>query len=292
MPVSKYQGSNGIFDVSECLSSECKEHYDSQGWILIRNFFDLDSEIKPVCREVNNLIRLKLEELNLPIQVFDDLCAINTDEFIRVCEADREKGGEIYRATRHLPSLFYLFTRPQNINFARYLMNTEFINLIPYLPIRIDIRGEEKYLFDWHQDYPYIQGSPDGVIMWMPLMDLPDGYGGIKLIPESHKEGIRKIKLLDTQNKNKNGAHTIAIADTDKFDDLDSYMLDVGLGDIVVFNTLLVHKSVPMTQGKVRWSTQLRYANFCNKIATSKGWPGGMIEGSYFENIHPEHLIE
>ncbi len=292
MPVTQYLGNSGIYDVTECLSAECKEHYSSQGWVLIRRFFDLENEIKPIFRDVNNLIRLKLEQLKLSPEVTVNSCEINTNEFIRVCKADREKGGEIYRATRHLPSLFYLFSLPLNIKFARFLMDTEYINLIPYLPIRIDIRGEEKYLFDWHQDYPYIQGSPDAVIMWMPLMDLQDGYGGIKLIPESHKEGIQKVKLIDTHNKNANGAHTIKIADAERFEDLNAYQFDVEMGDIVVFNTLLLHKSVPMSKGNVRWTTQLRYSNFCNEVAISKGWPGGMIEGSHFENIHPEHLLE
>ena len=291
MPEHNYQGIEGIYMASNAMSSECKDHYASQGWVLIKNFFDLENDIYPIFRDVNNLIKLKLNEVGESSD--DDIVheRIDTESFIRLCCINREKGGEIYRATRHLPSLFRLLTRQKNLELASHLMSTEYINLLPYLPIRIDIRGEEKYLFSWHQDYPYTQGSADGIVLWMPLMQMERGFGGIKLIPESHKQGVRRVFLHDPDNDNKNGAHTIEIEDADEFDDMDSYILDVGLTDVIIFSTLLVHKSIPMTKGKVRWATQLRYANFCDKTAVSKGWPGGMIEGSHFEHIHPELII-
>ncbi len=288
MPVTKYKDDYGIYDVTQCMSNDCKEHYQSKGWVLIRNFFDLDKDLKPVFREVNNLIRLKLEESNFKQYKNDADDRIHSENFIELCKIDRSKAGEIYRATRHLPSLFQLLSKTKNLNFAGFLMETEFVNLLPYIPIRIDIKGEEKYLFGWHQDYPYIQGSPDGVVLWMPLMEMKEGFGGVKIIPESHKNGICDVRLIDPENKNKNGAHTIEIIGSDKFDDYDAYTVEVNLTDVLVFNTLLLHKSVPMSKGDVRWSTQLRYANFQNKTAVEKGWPGGMIEGSQFEDIHPE----
>src|SRR5690349_18846535 len=83
---------------------------------------------------------------------------IDPGGFLAVCRADREKGGEIYRTCRHLLSLHRLLVRQDNIRLVSQFMGTDLVNVLPYTALRIDIRGEEKYLFEWHQDYPYTQG--------------------------------------------------------------------------------------------------------------------------------------
>lgn len=292
MAVMKYTGSDGIFRFPDYYNDECLRHYNDNGWILLKGFFDYDNDILVVHKEVNILISLKLDELKLSQLCNSGQKTIHTRDFLQICKHNREKAGEIYRATRHLCGIHAMLMKVESIHLAKTLMMTDAVNVIPYAPIRIDIKGEEKYLFDWHQDYPYIQGSIDGIVVWTPMFDVVDGAGGIKLIPGSHKHGLREVILCDPYNAEKNGAHTVKIAEAEKFDEQDSYMLDVEAGDALVFNTLLLHKSIEMVHSDVRWTTQLRYANYRNIDAVKRGWPGGMIEGNGFEQDHAEYVIK
>jgi hypothetical protein len=216
---------------------------------------------------------------------------IRSKDYLAVCRVNRELGGEIYRASRHLCALHQLSAKAELLQLARTLMGTEFVNLIPYTAMRVDTRGEEQYLFPWHQDYPYTQGSMDGIVAWVPLFDLNEGDGGVQLIPGSHKLGLQRVELIDPDNARRNGAHTIRIENLERFDSAPSVIPRVRAGDVVVFSTLLVHRSVPMTRDGVRWTTQIRYANFSNPDAVKRGWPGGMIEGVHFERDHPEYVV-
>ena len=291
MPVNRYEGSEGVFEKKSFFGEKCASHYQDQGWVLLKGFYDYQKDILPIHQEVNELIRLKLSKLNLSPVDPPEQETIRQNDFLKICSANREEGGDIYRATRHLLSLHRLLIRDENIKLAQVLMKTEYVNVIPYIPIRIDIQGEEKYLFEWHQDYPYIQGSPDSVIFWAPLFGIEEGKGGVKLIPESHKQGVRKVKLLDPFNENKNGAHTIQLEGSENLDREDAWYMTMEAGDALVFSTLLVHKSIPMDTNGVRWTTQIRYANFSNEDAIQRGWPNGMIEGCRFEEKHGEFVV-
>ena len=291
MPVTAYQQTQGIFYPGAHFSIECASHYQQHGWVLLKQFYNFDEDILPIHINVNQLIAAKLQQLGIdyPLQVVGQ---IDNAAFLAICQRDRSKAGEIYRATRHLSSTQQLLVKADNLKLAQQLMQTEHVNVLPYVPLRIDIKGEEKYLFDWHQDFPYTQGSEDGIVLWTPLFDVINHEGGIKFIPGSHLRGIEPVLIADKQNTNANGAHSVKIPHCAKFEEEQAYTVDVLAGDVLVFSTLLIHKSLPLMQQQIRWTTQLRYANFNSASAIAKGWPGGMIEGCWFEDIYPEYVVQ
>jgi Phytanoyl-CoA dioxygenase (PhyH) len=280
----------GTFAGAACATAQCKRHYDEQGWVLLRGFFDMAEDILPIHEHVNHLIDLKLAALGLTSKEATGKHTIRSADYLAVCAASRTLGGEIYRACRHLSPLHSLSAKPELLALAKTLMATDFLNFIPYTAMRIDQRGEEQYLFPWHQDYPYTQGSMDGIVVWIPLFDLAEGEGGVTLIPGSHRLGLQRVVLVDPDNVRRNGAHTLRIENMERFDTVPALTAKVKAGDALVFSTLLIHKSIPMEQGSVRWTTQVRYANFSYPDAVRRGWPGGMIEGENFERLHPEYI--
>jgi hypothetical protein len=282
---------SGVFALEQARSDALAQHYQAQGWVHLRGWLDLETDILPIHAYVNHLIDLKLAWMGLRSVEPKDKRAIRSADYLQLCRVDRELGGEIYRACRHLCALHRLSTKPELLDVSARLMGTEFVNFIPYTAMRIDVRGEEKYLFPWQQDYPYTQGSIDGVVLWIPLFDLAEGEGGVSLIPGSHQWGLQPVEVVDPDNVRRNGAHTIRIANMERFDGMATVTPRVKAGDILLFSTLLVHRSEPMTAGDVRWTTQIRYANFSNPDAVRRGWPGGMIEGVHFERDHPEFIV-
>lgn len=281
----------GVFHASEKESQSCLEHYYSEGWILVKNFFDYNKEILPIHRDINNLINQKRKSLGL-----EGVCEvegeINNDLFLDLCKQNRGSAGQVYKACRHLPSTLSLMTGDKCTAYAKLLMQTDFLNLIPYVPVRADIKGEEKYLLNWHQDYPYIQGSMNSVVIWTPLFNQKLNEGGVLVVPGSHKAGVRNVKIIDPQNKNnKNGGSSIEMANLNEFDRANTLTTAVDVTDALIFDTLLVHKSLPLINEKIRWSVQMRFADFNNEDAINRGWPNGMIENNWFEFDHPEFVI-
>jgi ectoine hydroxylase-related dioxygenase (phytanoyl-CoA dioxygenase family) len=43
---------------------------------------------------------------------------------------------------------------------------------------------------DAHQDFPSVQGSIDGFVVWVPLVDIDLNRYPLEVIPQSHKNGI------------------------------------------------------------------------------------------------------
>lgn len=277
-----------MFAPADIGSSAMRDAYDREGWIVLRGLFDPVSDYRTVHHYINHLINMKLESLGLTPGLESDV--VRTEDYLRVCRADRAKGGEIYRACRQLLPLHQMATSPPVIEMAKFLMKTDFINSNPFTAMRIDQVNEEKYLFDWHQDYPYTQGSQDGIVIWGSLFDLAEGDGGIKLIGASHREGLRTVHIVDPKNANKNGGRSIQLNDAQAYDECEAVRVNLKAGDVLVFSALLVHKSVPMEQGDVRWTFQIRHGNFSHPDAIARGWPGGSALGDAFEISHPEYV--
>lgn len=276
------------FGLDDVGSDKMRDQFDREGWLLIKGFYSF-AEIKAVCDYVNHLIELKSQDLGLPTRP-DREEGIRIDEYLAICKVNRAKGGEIYKACRNILALHRMAVSQRTTELTSFLMKTDFVNSNPFTALRIDQKDEEKYLFEWHQDYPYTQGSVDGVVIWGNLTDLPLSHGGIKLIPGSHLHGIRKVRLVDPENKNKNGAHTLEIVGKSELEDRPALRVEMQSGDVLVFSTLLLHKSVPMTEGRVRWTFQIRHSNFSHPDPVRRGWPGGMALGEPFELAHPEYI--
>lgn len=287
MPLVTYRGTAGIFAAHDIGSPELADHYARQGWAVIRGFFP-SSCYADVHAYINHLLDLKLAEAGLSPS--SALPVVRTEDYLRLCSVDRAKGGEIYRACRQLLPLHRMATSEPVIALAKSLMKADFINSNPYTALRIDRQDEQKYLFEWHQDYPYTQGSLDGIVIWGSLFPLLEGDGGIKLIPGSHRWGLQKVEITDPLNANRNGAHSIRIVEGDRFDQETAIRVDLEAGDILAFSTLLLHKSVPAERSSVRWTFQIRHSNFSNSDSVRRGWPGGAALGDRFEVLHPEFV--
>jgi hypothetical protein len=264
--------------------------FRDKGFLLLKGFLDYEKEILPIHKEINALIDLKLCHAGLEPTKSPEQSTIRNEDFYRLIKKDRALGGDIYRACRHLLSLYQLVSNEKMLSMAGRLMDTETINVLSYVGIRIDVPSEEKYLFPWHQDYPYTQGSMDGLVFWLPFFDVPVGHGNIQLIPGSHRDGLRKVKLVDPENKGGSGAHTLEIEDMESCHEFELFEAEVKAGDALVFSTLTLHKSTPSQSSSIRWTSQIRYGNFSNEDSVRRGWPGGLFEGDKFEDRHPEYV--
>jgi hypothetical protein len=54
---------------------------------------------------------------------------------------------------------------------------------------RIDSKDEQKYLFDWHQDYWFSVCSTNSIVVWIPIVNLTPEIGGLEIIENYQTKG-------------------------------------------------------------------------------------------------------
>ncbi len=103
-----------------------------------------------------------------------------------------------------------------------------------------------------HQDHIFIQGSKTVYTCWIPLGDCPRELGGLSVLRGSHKLGILPVREAEGAG----GRHVIF----DEGMEQAWFETDFQSGDVLVFHSLTVHKSIPnRTENQIRLSTDFRY---------------------------------
>jgi ectoine hydroxylase-related dioxygenase (phytanoyl-CoA dioxygenase family) len=157
--------------------------------------------------------------------------------------------------------------------------------------MRMDLPKEEKFLYPWHQDFPYVQDSEDALVYWFTIHDLVGNNGGVVCALGSHRQGVFPVTVPDAENDDKNRAHSIRLAEPTLPDTFPQFELaHFNIGEVLVFRTLLLHRSIENVSENPRWSVQLRHGNFANERIVRKGWPGGNSLTTSFLETHPEYV--
>lgn len=119
--------------------------------------------------------------------------------------------------------------------------------------------------FSAHQDWPSVRGSLDGLVVWVPLMDIDAGLYPLEVIPGSHQAGQLPLKQ-DPDNPWE--------VHPDYYDDADFVPVEVRKGDVVFMSNFTVHRSSP--QGafdRVRLACSTRYDNGDEPSFIERGYP-------------------
>lgn len=102
-----------------------------------------------------------------------------------------------------------------------------------------------------HQDFPLIQGTPQTWTAWIPLGDCPRTMGGLSVLRGSHKLGY--VPVAESKGAGGIAAQTCP-GETDWLE------ADYRAGDVLVFNSLTIHKALRCQQKEmIRLSLDVRY---------------------------------
>ncbi|NBV22339.1 MAG: hypothetical protein EBS05_10540 [Proteobacteria bacterium] len=99
-----------------------------------------------------------------------------------------------------------------------------------------------------HQDWPYNTHMTDFLTVWVPLVTIDEGTGGVVVYEGSHQDG-------NVQHVAEGSWEAKALADLDKYPQLHVLM---NPGDILTFPSELLHASAPQTSSRIRYSIDFR----------------------------------
>lgn len=104
-----------------------------------------------------------------------------------------------------------------------------------------------------HQDFPSVQGSLDGVVVWLPLVRVDRDNFPLELIPGSHKRGL--LATVDS------GSASWELR-PEQYREADFIPAEVDVGDVVFMSMFTVHRSSSNgTPGQYRFALSTRFDN-------------------------------
>lgn len=210
----------------------------------------------------------------------------------KAAQRDRQLVGKLYKVCRRFPSLKQLACSSDLIDVSANLMSTNMVSCCHFIAVRFDFPNEDSFLIHTHQDFPYIQGSENGVTVWTALSDISELMGPPEYVAASHLNGVLPISekpLAETYGKD--GGSTINM-ESNIFSKEDFVSQNVSFDEALVFSTLLVHRSRQNLSNDCRVSIQLRFDDLTSEKSYLKNYPEGLYLKNSFSESFPEYVVK
>lgn len=251
------------------LDIEIINDFQKKGFLIIKNFLDEKKVIKTrnlLIESLNKVLLKKIIEFS------------NSEKKIFVLDqnlTDKEK---------NILETFYLGIFQRNLELYKLMISDQIFSICSSLNIKDPFANSDPLammhtnskklggIFNstnspWHQDWLSMQGSLNSIVIWLPLVDIDEKIGGISILEGSHKFG-----LIESEKDNWFANVNNGIQNLKKFNEIKPL---VNAGDVVVFSSLLVHKTAePIFKNNeiVRLTLQYRVSDFNCKIIRSNNW--------------------
>ncbi len=175
---------------------------------------------------------------------------------------------------------FHNFFHTEDIQQLMQKISGQNIFVYPMKMARIATPKKMGYETPPHQDAHSHQAGPTMSGLWVALHDAKQGMGRLKMLPRSHKRGVRSVIQADGV-----GGVQCEIFDHEKI----WHVSDVERGDVIIFNSCCVHKAEPNTSEEtVRMSIDTRFCDYGAPVFSLNLEPhhGSRIEGYDWESIY------
>jgi len=197
--------------------------------------------------------------------------------------SNRALGGTLYNGFKHLQAIKRLGSSKEMHEILGSLCGVRQPALID-INCRIDSNGEEKFLFDWHQDYWFSICSPNSVVVWIPITKLEPSMGGLQIISNSHTGG----RIFRTKAGTQYRSYADAITLDEELPQCKINVVDdMDVGDALFFKFNVLHKSIPIrSTQRSRFTVQLRFADFSDPEFVSQGYRPGTVNSQSIDYIN------
>ncbi len=272
------------------LSTQQIDQFRNDGYLLLRNFYDVGADLDPIAGGIHRLIKLVAKKHNIQFQQSAYHPATFDDGFMTLIDADRRYGSEVYDAIKHIPQFKRLVADGRHEDLFRQLRPNSFPAIATGgAGIRIDVPNEDSFRANWHQEYPAQLRSIDGLVFWSPLVPVEEALGPVQLCVGSHLDGPVPVYTRDPDSPQRKGAYSLKLSDeTERLRRYSKQSPTTRPGDLLIMDFLLLHASGINRGLRPRWTMQFRYFNFDDPIGQKHAWSGSFAAGVDFKVVHPE----
>lgn len=237
--------------------------YKKEGFLLHRGLLD-PAELGEIREQAQAVFLTQMRRLDL-VPAGELSQRAFEDGMEALFRADLGVFSNCGKQAQHLISLHRLSLDQRLITPLREL-GLEFPNIstrpVLYFNAERLAKTQVYWKLDPHQDWRSMQGSLDAVVVWVPLVDIDRRLGALEVIPGSHTWGLLDADLRDGYG------HLGESPDEASF-----LPVEVQLGDVLFFSSLLVHRSGTNVTESIRWSCHFRYNNLDEPTFVERGFP-------------------
>ncbi|HCU72423.1 MAG: phytanoyl-CoA dioxygenase [Chloroflexi bacterium] len=265
------------------LTEEQLSHFNDEGYVIARNLLEPAQDLKPVIDEyadiLNDLIHRmyssgELSETyeGLPfhqrtLAVVRDTGHLDPYPFdINVQEnLDLSRDSEFHFG----PAMFRLLRNERLLDAVESILGPEiYSNPVQHVRIKVpehlihpDRRSALNATTGWHQDNGVIDKEADETDMltvWIALTNATERQGCLKLVPQSHSEGLRVHCPIPSEGSR----IPPQLIPEDRV-----RSVPMSQGDVLFMHRRCMHASLTNISDEIRWSLDIRY----NPIGQSTG---------------------
>ena len=175
-----------------------------------------------------------------------------------------ETFDQLYPRIQALESLHSFFHTDQILLLMRRVLNAQPF-VYPMKMARISTPKTMGYETPPHQDAHSHQSGQSMAGIWVALHDIDETMGRLQLLSGSHKQGLRPVK----QAQGVGGVQCELYPS-----DLDWKVNNFSAGDVIIFNSLCVHRAEPNTSlNHTRLSVDTRFCRYGEAVFSSNLYP-------------------
>ena len=235
------------------LSPSQKESFYKNGFLIIDNFYT-ERELNDFKEAYRKLIisSLKKAQLNSQFNLEDYLGKEFDDGMMKLEEIDHSYVADIYNTTFQMPEFLRLVGKSETTSCINQLLNKSSNEPLYTFTCRcrIDPPSGQLRSTKWHQEVFYTIPDSNFVQTWAPLFnDATKENGSISVCVGSHKEGIA-MQSYDPESDDANPF----IIDKTLIQKYTQQVVEMKVGQIMIFNSRLFHKSGNNQSGKIRYT--------------------------------------
>jgi ectoine hydroxylase-related dioxygenase (phytanoyl-CoA dioxygenase family) len=199
-----------------------REEFHQNGYIVLREFFTKD--------EVKDL----LEEIKVTSHYYD-----------KPADEDTHRMHFFHNVYRRSKQLQNFCSQPRLIELFKQLIGPSF--WIRWDHAVLKSAGGEEY--PWHQDNAYSKVRDASFQLWVALTDADEKTGGLQFQRGSHLKGHQPHRPFS-------GRHIICESKVG-----DEVSFHAKAGDVIIFSSMILHRSEPNRSKTERWVYIVEYMN-------------------------------
>ena len=239
--------------------NKIQKDYDENGFAILQNIVPI-SRINALLENIYNLYKkysndTELDNIEIP---WDN--KLFHEKLIKFRQTEPKLFGAIYDSLKTSLTLTQLVSDDSIVkNIAEFLNVSPSDISISEPMCRLDVPNDKRNALEWHQErsfFPQNRDGKNGLVCWIPLMDVTEKMGAIHVSPKSHNDGHIKTSTKQKDNPTHTTQITVPDENVKKYDEL---VVPVNAGDVVFFNMLLFHRSGDNFSDRVRIAVQGRY---------------------------------
>ena len=222
------------------LNTQDINKYKENGFLIIKNY-------------INSSLLDSLKETLFIMFSYNLKNSVNTDRLEElVNKLENEDHNKVYNIQKAISSSTEVITLLNSLKMGELhsdLYGSDKRNIhLTLFQAPVQFPNDNRFDFKWHQEGGSYVGHSNILTCWFPILGPVNKIdGSMTLIPKSHKSGLRESSHI----KKASGLNDWII-NLDKSEEKEAVIIEINPGDLVLFDSNLIHKSVANVGNKIR----------------------------------------